>query len=294
MRAPKNTAVKTNSIKLEEALSAKTQEDVVTIDSTDLSQSPLNSQPVVEKDYTNRQAAPQAPAAEVAQTTPAPAPASITPPFQEDLGGYSTELPPEYAHLADVPEQPIASVNPGQVSPAGPTPINGEAPKAEGSETIDKVMEQGSESLADTALSVYETLIPGVIDQFISVKTRSYKDFVNSGDLSPLVLDDIKSRNKENLVLLKTRAKEDSKMMEKPLKKLLVKSGIQVPPQWELAVVFGIILIMNFFLIKEIKKDNEAMESRILNTVRDKKETERKSTLATIVEDKKNDSPKQN
>ncbi len=274
MKQPTGSKAKVNTVSLDDIMKKVDEVPVKTVDTSDLSQSPLNNSPTVEKDYTH-QAAPQAqapkpePVAQPAQSSPQP---QMQQPAADPNSYFMPEPDPSaYAHMPDVPEQNISTPQ-GNLpqAPAGAGPQMDQ--QGEGSENIDKMMEEGADSLATTILTMYKSAVPEIEHQISKIKTRELKKEVQLGNIPVTVIEEIDTRNKENLAAFKARATEDVKMMDRPLKKLLIKKGIQAPPHIELMIVAVFVVIMNVFLIMSVKKDNESMMNRISAMIRRKKE----------------------
>lgn len=228
--------------------------------------SPLLSEPVDIKEHA------------MGNSSPSPAPTS----FKVDSGFFSNPVvqqpvmtpPPPL----DAPEQmfnPLAkNAMPGQSS----------SPSS-GNETVsipDNVARQGASDLADTIGDIYKRFVPEVGFHFSKINTKEIKKLEASGDLLPGAYNEVSEENKNNKLLLETRAKDDMALMKKPLKKLLEVNNVSAPPHLELIGVAIFVILTYFMMVKNMKSENDALLEKLYAKIN----REKRGTSAVVMENK--------
>jgi hypothetical protein len=177
-----------------------------------------------------------------------------TPPVAEQVQ-QKTAIPPKQ----DVPEQ---TFNPNADPNVLPVP--------------EDISKKGAQDLTDTISDLYVRFIPDITYSFAGVKinTKEIKKLEQSGDLMAGAYNEVVDANKEAKKMLQARAKDDMKLIEKPLTELLKVKNVKADPTTQLIIVGIFIAISYFFLVKELKDSRDALLTKLYEKInKERRET---------------------
>lgn len=126
-----------------------------------------------------------------------------------------------------------------------------------------QVSNESAKSLAGTITNTYADVIPELIFMKAKVNEKEIKKLVENGDLFEYHYDEVVGHNTSTLQKLKDRAKEDAKMLKKPLSRLFEVKNVKASPMAELGIVLAAVVILNFVMIREITRNNRHLHDRL-------------------------------
>lgn len=126
---------------------------------------------------------------------------------------------------------------------------------------------KASKSTAHTITDLYKDIMPELLHEIIKLNEKEIKKHVSKGDLMDQAYDEVKGHNRDNKERLKERADLDAKMLRKPLARFFEIKNISTSPLGELIMAVLAVAALNFFLIKNIKSENNDLLERLTKNI---------------------------